>query len=51
MVEVMSAYKEKYTRIAYQVGFYEIALHKALLPIPFKDRSLNSDLTQNEGYN
>jgi hypothetical protein len=51
MVEVLSAYKEKYTAIGYQVGSYEIAPHKALLPIPFKDRSLNPDLTQNEGYN
>lgn len=48
MVDVMSAYKEK--GVGYQVDSYEVSPHKALLPIPFREISLNPNLTQNEGY-
>lgn len=48
MVDVMSAYKEK--GVGYQVDSYEVDSYKVLLPIPFRERSLNPKLTQNNGY-
>lgn len=48
MVDVMSNYKEK--GVGYQVQAYEVNPYKILLPIPFRERSLNPNLTQNEGY-
>ncbi|MDR3267254.1 MAG: RagB/SusD family nutrient uptake outer membrane protein [Tannerella sp.] len=53
MVEVMTAYKEKYTgtNLGYKVESYVVTPDKALYPVPFRERSLNPNLTQNPGYN
>lgn len=51
MVQTMEAYKQKYLRSGgYLVENYEIAPHKALLPVPFRELSLNPALGQNNGY-
>lgn len=49
MEEVMTAYKNR--GVGYQVEFYEVTENKALFPIPFRERNLNPNLTQNNGYN
>ncbi|CAL1517217.1 RagB/SusD family nutrient uptake outer membrane protein [Chitinophaga sp. MM2321] len=51
MVSVMTAYKEKYKGIAYLVEYYDVNANKALFPVPFRERNLNPNLTQNPGYN
>lgn len=50
MVEVMTAYKEKYKDSGYLVNTYDVSPHRALFPIPNRERSLNPDLIQNPGY-
>ncbi|WP_439415937.1 RagB/SusD family nutrient uptake outer membrane protein [Larkinella sp. GY13] len=51
LVPVMTAYVAKYrTAGGYLVGNYQFAANKALYPIPFRERSLNPNLTQNPGY-
>lgn len=51
MLPVMTKYKENYKGKAYLVEYYEVDERKYRLPIPFRERSLNPALTQNEGYN
>jgi len=52
MLSTMRAYKEKYTDTrAHQVVNYEVTDNKVLFPIPFREISLNPELTQNPGYN
>lgn len=51
MVEVMTAYKEKYKGTAPLVQYYDVNKYKTLFPVPFRERSLNPNLSQNEGYN
>jgi hypothetical protein len=51
MLPVMSKYKEMYEGKAYLVEYYEVDERKYLFPIPFRERSLNPSLTQNNGYN
>ncbi|MBC8153000.1 MAG: RagB/SusD family nutrient uptake outer membrane protein [Bacteroidetes bacterium] len=51
LVPVMTAYAAKYkTSGGYLVSNYQFAAYKALYPVPFRERSLNPNLTQNEGY-
>lgn len=51
LVPVMTAYTAKYrTSGGYLVGNYQFAANKALYPVPFRERSLNPNLTQNPGY-
>lgn len=51
MLPVMTRYKENYKGKAYLVEYYEVDERKYRFPIPFRERSLNPALTQNEGYN
>lgn len=51
MLPVMSQYKKKYEGKAYLVEYYQVSEPKYLFPIPFRERSLNPTLTQNNGYN
>lgn len=50
MLQVMRDYKEKYTGVGYLVENYDIKDRNVLYPIPFRERSLNPELSQNEGY-
>ncbi|WP_338869178.1 RagB/SusD family nutrient uptake outer membrane protein [Spirosoma sp. SC4-14] len=51
LVPVITAYIAKYrTSGGYQVGNYQFNANKALYPIPFRETSLNPNLTQNPGY-
>ncbi|WP_298715377.1 RagB/SusD family nutrient uptake outer membrane protein [Chitinophaga sp.] len=50
MLEVMRAYKEKYKGVGYLVENYDIRDRNVLFPIPFRERSLNPELSQNLGY-
>ncbi|GAB3740421.1 RagB/SusD family nutrient uptake outer membrane protein [Spirosoma lituiforme] len=51
LVPVMTAYIAKYrTSGGYLVGNYQFSATKALYPVPFRERSLNPNLTQNPGY-
>lgn len=51
MLTVMRNYKEMYKGKVSLVEYYEVDERKYLLPIPFRERSLNPSLTQNNGYN
>jgi len=51
LVPVMTAYIAKYrTSGGYLVGNYQFSATKTLYPVPFRERSLNPNLTQNPGY-
>ncbi len=52
MLSTMRAYKEKYLRYGgYLVVNYDVADHRVLFPIPFREVSVNPELVQNPGYN
>ncbi|AWO01001.1 RagB/SusD family nutrient uptake outer membrane protein [Chitinophaga alhagiae] len=50
MLQVMTDYKEKYTGVGYLVENYDIKARNVLYPVPFRERSLNPNLSQNDGY-
>lgn len=50
MLPVMKAYKEKYKGVGFLVENYDIQDRNVLFPIPFRERSLNPELGQNDGY-
>lgn len=49
-VPTMTAFREKYRTVDPTIANINVTEFKKLLPVPFRERSLNASLTQNPGY-